>query len=51
MAEELEKLKTHLGDSKFGSGKFELAAELFERITIRNEFPEFMTLAAYEHID
>ncbi len=51
MAEELEKLKTHLGDSKFGSGKFELAAELFERITLRSEFPEFMTLAAYEHID
>jgi len=46
IAEELEKLKT-----KFASGKFELAAELFERITIQGEFPEFMTLAAYEHID
>ena len=44
IAEELEKLRT-----KFPSGKFDLAAELFERIT--NHFPEFMTLAAYEHID
>jgi malate synthase len=51
ITEELEKMRAELGDSKFNTGKFKLAAELFDQITIRDEFPEFMTLAAYEHID
>src|SRR5262245_56773631 len=46
IADELEKLRT-----KFASGKFDLAAELFGQITNQGDFPEFMTLAAYEHID
>jgi malate synthase len=51
IAEEIEKLRSHQGESKFESGKFDLAAELFEQITTRAEFPEFMTLIAYELID
>jgi len=51
IAEELEKLRAHMGKAKFDSGKFDLAAELFEQITNSVEFPEFMTLAAYDHID
>jgi len=49
--EELEKIRTLLGSSRFDSGKFDLAARLFEQITTGPEFPEFMTLVAYEHID
>ncbi|MCI0389793.1 MAG: malate synthase A [Acidobacteria bacterium] len=48
IAEELKKL---WGEAKFESGKFELAASLFEQITNGNEFPEFMTLVSYEFID
>jgi malate synthase len=51
IAEELEKLRAYLGAARFDSGKFDLAARLFEQITIGSEFPEFMTLVAYEHID
>ena len=48
IAEELEKLR---GAARFESGKFELAARLFEQITTGAEFPEFMTLVSYEYID
>src|SRR5262245_41660323 len=48
IAEELEKLR---GSARFESGKFELAASLFEQIATGAEFPEFMTLVAYEHVD
>jgi len=51
IAEEIENLRSHQGESKFESGKFDLAAVLFEQITASSEFPEFMTLVAYEHID
>src|SRR5215510_6717565 len=49
--EELEKIRTLLGSSRFDSGKFDLAARLVEQITTGPEFPEFMTLVAYEYID
>jgi malate synthase len=48
IAEELEKLR---GSARFESGKFELAARLFEQIATGDGFPEFMTLVAYDHID
>lgn len=51
IAEELEKLKALHAAAGFVSHKFDLAAELFEQITTRTEFPEFMTLVSYEYID
>jgi malate synthase len=51
IAEELEKLRAHLGAARFDSGKFDLAAKLFEQITASPEFPDFMTLVAYEYLD
>src|SRR5262249_15002663 len=48
IAEELEKLR---GSARFESSKFELAARLFEQIVTGAEFPEFMTLVAYEYVD
>jgi malate synthase len=51
IAEELEKLRQHLGARRFDSGKFDLAARLFEDMMIRPDFAEFLTLAAYEYID
>jgi malate synthase len=32
-------------------GKFDLAAELFGRLMTGPEFPEFLTLVAYEHLE
>jgi len=51
IAEELEKLRGRLGAVRFDSGRFELAARLFEDMMTREDFPEFMTLAAYEYLD
>ena len=51
MADELEKLRRNLGAERFDRGRFELAARLFEEITTKTEFTEFMTLVAYDHID
>ncbi|MCH8198072.1 MAG: malate synthase A, partial [Proteobacteria bacterium] len=48
MGEELEKIRTATGDDGFASGHFEDAAELFERMSAAETFPEFLTLPAYE---
>ncbi len=50
-AEELAKLRDKLGGERFESGAFELASQIFDDITTRPEFTEFMTLVAYNHID
>jgi malate synthase len=47
----LEKTRQQWGAARFDSGKFDLAARLFQEMTEAAEFPEFLTLAAYEHID
>ncbi|MBO0800147.1 MAG: malate synthase A, partial [Blastocatellia bacterium] len=49
IADELKKLKE--GHAGSGSNKFDLAARLFEQITTGVEFPEFMTLVAYEQLE
>jgi malate synthase len=51
IAEELEKLRGSLGPERFDSGRFELAARLFDNMMTCEDFPEFMTLAAYEYLD
>jgi malate synthase len=51
IAEELAKLKQRLGDERFDSGKFGLAAQLFEQMMTGGEFPDFMTLVAYSYVD
>jgi len=45
--EELGKLKTQLGDTRFSGGKFDEARQLFDRITTNDEFVEFLTLPGY----
>jgi len=51
LAEELPNVKTYLGDAAYAEGKYEQAAELFERITTDDNYVEFLTLPAYELID
>jgi malate synthase len=50
LAEELPKVKTHLGEEAWNAGKYEEGAKLFDQITT-GDYVEFLTLPAYELID
>ena len=49
--EELGKIKTALGADRFANGKFDVARELFDKITTDENFVEFLTLPGYEKLD
>ncbi len=51
LAEELPKVKTHVGEAAFAAAKYEAGAKLFERITTDDNYVEFLTLPAYEQIE
>jgi malate synthase len=48
--EELVKLKEMLGESRYNSGKFDLAAKLYEQMMTSDQFDEFLTLKAYQYV-
>ena len=50
MRQELDKLRTMLGAERFDSGKFALAAQLYEKMMTTPQFDEFLTLKAYEYV-
>ncbi len=50
LEEELPRVRTHLGEADWAAGKYEEAAQLFDRITT-GEYVEFLTLPAYDMID
>jgi malate synthase len=49
--EELARLRAEFGEENYGIGRFEEARRLLEEVAINPEFPEFLTLPAYELID
>ncbi|RMG42540.1 MAG: malate synthase A, partial [Methanobacteriota archaeon] len=49
--EELEKMKSWFGEEFFNSGKFDLAAQLLERLVLDDDFVDFLTLIAYDYLD
>ncbi|MBW2431491.1 MAG: malate synthase A, partial [Deltaproteobacteria bacterium] len=51
MDEELQKIKKTIGEERFASGNYELAARLFDDIIAHKELEEFLTLVAYEYLD
>jgi malate synthase len=51
IAEELTKLRGLLGAERFDTGKFDLASRLFDQMMTGEEFPEFLTLVAYDYLD
>ena len=51
MDEELQKIKQAIGDERFATGNYELAARLFDDIIAKEELEEFLTLVAYEYLD
>ncbi|HLT77112.1 MAG TPA: malate synthase A [Ferrovibrio sp.] len=48
--EELEKTRQLVGAEKFDNGKYAEAAEIFRKLALAEEFTEFLTLPAYDHI-
>jgi malate synthase len=51
ICDELAKLRPALGAERFDSTAFKAASQIFESMTTGTDFPEFLTLAAYQHID
>ena len=47
-AEELERVKSEVGEARFTGGKFPEAAALFARLSLEDAFVEFLTLPAYD---
>lgn len=47
---ELERLARNLGEQRFHEGQYLLASEIFGRMITAEEFPEFLTNIAYEHL-
>ena len=48
--EELKNIENEIGQDRFNSGKFNLAMSLFKEMILKEEFDEFLTLPAYNHI-
>ena len=47
----LAELKEKVGEEFFAANNYELAAKLFEEISLKDEFSDFLTLTAYEYLD
>jgi malate synthase len=48
--EELEAIRTQVGEPDYQAGHYALAAELLDKITTSEDFAEFLTLVAYEYL-
>ena len=51
IASQLKHIRSITGDARYDAGRFPLAAQLFEEMMLSNDLREFLTLAAYDHID
>ncbi|HEY5808355.1 MAG TPA: malate synthase A [Povalibacter sp.] len=51
MREELDALRSRVGEAQFAAGNYERAAELIGSITTAPEFASFITLPAYQQIN
>jgi malate synthase len=49
--EEMEKIKALVGEKKFAEGRYALARSLFDDLVVKDEFPEFLTLKAYDNLE
>ncbi|MDA2978655.1 MAG: malate synthase A [Actinomycetota bacterium] len=48
---ETDKIRTEVGHDAYEAGRFDEAKELFERVSLADDFPEFLTLPAYEILE
>ena len=49
--EEMEKIRAEVGDEIWEKGRPDETREIFERVALSDDFPEFLTLPAYEYLD
>jgi len=49
--EELAKIANAVGADFFASGRYDDAQRIFEQVALSDDFQEFLTIPAYEHID
>jgi malate synthase len=49
--EETQKIHDEVGDETWEKGRPEETREIFERVSLSDEFPEFLTIPAYEYLD
>jgi malate synthase len=50
LPQELRKVEELLGQEQYAAGKYEEAAEMFKRLTLDDDFADFLTLPAYDYI-
>ncbi len=48
--QELAKVRQILGEQQYAAGKYEEAARMFEKLTLDEDFVDFLTLPAYDYI-
>ena len=48
---ERAKIRAEVGDEVWAKGRPEETRAIFEQVALGDEFPEFLTLPAYEYID
>jgi malate synthase len=48
---QLDKIRFLIGAERFDAGKFDVASRLFEQMMTSGDFPDFLTLTAYELLD
>jgi len=48
--EELNTIRTQVGEQPYQAGHYALAAKLLDQITTREQFAEFLTLVAYDYL-
>jgi malate synthase len=51
MAEELEKIRSKIGQEAYDQNHFDLATELFGEVAIVDDWVDFLTLVGYRHLE
>ncbi len=49
--EETEKIRASLDPQAWASGKYKPAKELFDKLVLQEEYADFLTLSAYQHLE
>ena len=47
----MQRIRSEVGDEVWQKGRPEETRAVFERVALAEDFPEFLTLPAYEYID
>lgn len=50
LEEEMDAIRSEVGDERFTSGHFQLAMQLFDEMIRADDFAEFLTLPAYQYL-